>query len=103
MDNLELVSGQTTTGDEELIPGTGKVSSVGFGAELECEDVKHKVGTTILFTCIHSGDVKSASEKCWGHTTFQLRCFIVCALYGTLRLSAHWPMCYIEFTMLDDL
>ena len=63
--------------------GVEKVSSVGCGTECECEDVAQKVGTTILFRCIHSG-VKSASEKCWLHTTFQ-----VCALYSTPRLSAH--------------
>jgi len=64
--------------------GEGRVSSVGVGVECECEDVALTVGTTILFRCIHSGDVKSASERCWLHTTFQ-----VCALYGTPSLSAH--------------
>jgi hypothetical protein len=54
------------------------ISSVSFGAECECEDVAQKVGTTNLFRRICSGDVKSASEKWWLHTTFQ-----VCALYGT--------------------
>jgi len=39
------------------------VSSVGFGAECECEDVAQKVGTTILFMHVYSEDVKSASEK----------------------------------------
>jgi hypothetical protein len=71
MDNLEyvlIVSGQATMGEEKLTGGVEKVSSV---------------GTTILFRCIHS-DVKSASEKCWLHTTFQ-----VCALYSTPKLSAH--------------
>jgi hypothetical protein len=57
--------------------------------ECECEDVAQKVGTTILFRHIHSGDVKSASEKCWLLATFQPRCFIVCALYGTPRLSVY--------------
>ena len=51
-----------TSGDEELIGGVGKASTVGFGAECECEDVAQKVGTTILFRRVHS-DVKSASEK----------------------------------------
>jgi hypothetical protein len=64
--------------------GVGKVNSVGVGVECEHEDVALTVGTTILFKRIHSEDVKSASEKCWLHTTFQ-----VCALYGTPRLSAH--------------
>ena len=39
------------------------MSSVGFGAECECKDVAQKVGTIILFRCVHSGDVKSASKK----------------------------------------
>jgi hypothetical protein len=39
------------------------VSSVGFVAECESEDVAQKVGTIILFKCVHSGDLKSASEK----------------------------------------
>jgi hypothetical protein len=34
-----LVSGQATRGDEDLIGGIGKVSSIGFGAECEREDV----------------------------------------------------------------
>jgi hypothetical protein len=51
---------------------TELVSSVGFGAECECEDVAQTVGTTILFRCIHTGDVKSASQKCWLHTTLQV-------------------------------
>jgi hypothetical protein len=63
--------------------GVERVSSIGVGVECECEDVALTVGTTILFRHIHS-DVKSVSEKCWLHTTFQ-----VCALYGTPRLSAH--------------
>ena len=79
-----MVSGQATRGDEELKGGVGKVSSVGFGVECECEDVAQKVGIKILFWHIHSGDVKSASENCWPCTTFQ-----VCALYGTPTLSAH--------------
>jgi len=62
----------------------GGVSSVGVGVECEHEYNALTVGTAILFRCIHSGDVKSASEKCWLHTTSQ-----VCALYGTPRLSAH--------------
>jgi hypothetical protein len=45
---------------------------LGFGAEYECEDVAQTVGTTILFRRIYSGDVKSASEKCWLHTTIQV-------------------------------
>jgi hypothetical protein len=60
------------------------VSSVGCGAECECEDVAQTVGSTILFRHIHSDDVKSASEKCWLHTTLQ-----VVVLYSTPRLSAH--------------
>jgi hypothetical protein len=60
------------------------VSSVVVGVECEHKDIALTAGTTILFRCIHSGDVKSASEKCWLHTTFQ-----VCALNGTPRLSAH--------------
>ena len=37
--------------------------------------------------------LKLASEKCWLHTIFQLRCFIVCALYSTPRLYAHsWAL-----------
>jgi len=79
-----LVSGQARRSDKELMGGVGMVSSVGIGVECECEDVTLTVGTTILLRHIHSGDVKSASEKCWLHTTFQ-----VCALYGTPRLSAH--------------
>jgi hypothetical protein len=55
-----------------LICITELVSSVGFGAECECEDVAQTVGTTILFRCIHSGDVKSASEKYWLHKTLQV-------------------------------
>jgi hypothetical protein len=34
-----------------------------------CEVVAQTVGSTILFRCIHSEDAKSASEKCWLHTT----------------------------------
>ena len=68
----------------ELTGGLEKVSSVGCGAECKFEDVAQKIGTTILLRRNHSGDEKSASEKCWLHTTFQ-----VCALYGTARLSAH--------------
>jgi hypothetical protein len=64
--------------------GLGRVSSVGVGVECEHENVALTVGTTILFRHIHSGDVKSASENCWLHITFQ-----VCALYDTPRLSAH--------------
>jgi hypothetical protein len=91
---FQLVSGQEGNLDrqqeDEKIKGSiGKVSSVGFGAEYEWEDAAQKVGTTILFRHIHSGDVKSASEKYWLHTSLQLRCFIVCALYGTRRLNAH--------------
>jgi hypothetical protein len=37
---------------------------VSEGVECEREDVVLTVGTTILFRRIHSGDVKSASEKC---------------------------------------
>jgi len=55
--------------------GVERVSSV--GVECEHEDVALTIGTTIPFRCIHSGDVKSASEKCWLHITFQ-----VSALYG---------------------
>ena len=65
-------------GDEELIGGVRRVSSVGTGVECECEDVALTVGTTILFRRRHSRNVKLASEKCWPHTTFQ-----VCALYST--------------------
>jgi len=36
--------------------GQGGIGSVGLGAECGCEDVTQKVGTTILFRCIHSGD-----------------------------------------------
>jgi hypothetical protein len=79
-----LVSGQATRDDEELTGGVEKVSSVRCGVACEFEDVAQTVGTTILSRRIHSGDVKSASEKCWLHTTFQ-----VCALYGTLTLYAH--------------
>ena len=79
-----MVSGQAIRGDEELTGGIQKVSSVGCGVECECEVVAQKVGTTILFRCIHSGDVKSDSEKCWLHTTFHLS-----ALYCIPRLSAH--------------
>jgi len=82
-------SGQATTGDQELIGGIGKVSSLGFGAECDCDNVAQKGGTTILFRCIDSGDVKSASEKCLLYTAFQLRCLIICALYSTPRLFAH--------------
>jgi hypothetical protein len=64
--------------------GEWRVSSVGVGVESEREDAVLTVGTTTQFRRIHSGDVKSASEKCWLHTTFQ-----VCALYGTTRMSAH--------------
>jgi hypothetical protein len=64
--------------------GKGGVSSVRVGVECEHENVALTVGTIILFRRIHSGDVKSASEKCWLQTTFQ-----VCALNGTPRLSAH--------------
>jgi hypothetical protein len=64
--------------------GIGRVSSVGVGVEFEREDVALTVGTTILFRRIHSRDVKSASEKYWLQTTFQ-----VCAPNGTPRLSAH--------------
>jgi hypothetical protein len=63
--------------------GGGVVSCVGVGVECEHEDIALIVGTTNLFRHIHSGDVKSASEKCGLHTTFQ-----VCALCGTRRLSA---------------
>jgi len=76
-----LVSGQegnleqATRGDEELIGGKGNVNSLGLGAECECENVAPTVGTTILSRHIHSDDVTSSSEKCWLHTTFQLRCF----------------------------
>jgi len=52
-----------TSGDEELIGGIGKVSSVGFVVECECEDVAQKVGTTILFRHVHSGDIKAVSGK----------------------------------------
>ena len=51
----------------------GKLSSVDFGAECECDNVAQKAETTILFRRIRSGDANSASEKCWLHTTFQLR------------------------------
>jgi len=53
-----LVSGQATRGDEQLTGGVEKVSSVGCSDECGCEEVAQKVGTTILFRCIHSGDVK---------------------------------------------
>ena len=43
--------------NSKLKGGVGKVSSVGFGNECECEDVAQKVGTTILFRCVHSGDI----------------------------------------------
>ena len=66
-------------------------SSEGCGVECEFEDVAQKVGTTILFRHIQSGDVKSASEKCWLHTTFH-----VCALYGTPRQSAHSSALHIK-------
>jgi len=39
----------TTSGDEELIGAIVKVSSLGFCAECECEDVAEKIGTTVLF------------------------------------------------------
>jgi hypothetical protein len=53
-------------------------------AECECENVAQTVGTTILFKHIHYGDVKSASEKCWLHTTLEV---------VALRLSAHsWAL-----------
>ena len=37
------------------------MSSVGFGAEYDCVDVAQKIGTIILFKCVHS-HVKSAAE-----------------------------------------
>jgi len=55
-----------------------------YVVECECEVVAQKVGTTILFRHIHSGDVKSDSEKFWLYTTFH-----VSVLYGITRLSAH--------------
>jgi len=82
-----LVSGQEGNLDrqqEELTGWVEKLSFVVCGVECECEVVAQRVGTTILFRRIHSGDVKSDSEKCWLHTTFQ-----VSVLYGTTRLSAH--------------
>jgi len=69
--------------------GVERVSSV--GVECEHEDVALTIGTTIPFRCIHSGDVKSASEKCWLHITFQ-----VSALYGTPRLSGHSSVLHVK-------
>jgi hypothetical protein len=85
-----LVSGQEVNLDRQQEvsrnswEGLGRVSSVGVDVECEHEDVALTVGTAILFRRIHSGDVKSSSEKCWLQITFQ-----VCALYGTPRMSAH--------------
>jgi hypothetical protein len=39
------------------------VSSVGCGAECECEDVAQTVEITILFRRMHSEDVKSAFKN----------------------------------------
>ena len=75
-----MVSGQARRGDEEITGGVQKVSVV----ECECEVVAQKVGTTILFRRIYSGDVKSDSEKCWLHTTVHAS-----VVYGIPRLSAH--------------
>jgi len=66
------------------------VSSVGFGAECDCVDVAHKIGTTILFRHKQSGDIyQSAFEKYWLHKALQLTIFIVRALYSRPRISAH--------------
>jgi hypothetical protein len=46
-----------------------KVSYTGCGTECECKDAQ-KVGIIIRFRRIWSGDIKSASEKCWLHTAF---------------------------------
>ena len=39
------------------------MSSVAFGTECACEEVAQKVGSIIVFGCVHSGDIKSVSEK----------------------------------------
>jgi hypothetical protein len=38
------------------------VSSVGFCAECECENVAHKIGTIILLRQIYSGDIQGGSN-----------------------------------------
>ena len=66
------------------------MSSVSFGAECDCVDVAHKIGTTILFRHKQSGDIyQSAFEKYWLHKALQLTIFIVRALYSRPRISAH--------------
>jgi len=59
-----------------------------FGAEGECEGIAQKVGTTILFRFIHSGDINQP-RKTWVRTTYHLSICIVRALYSTPRISAH--------------
>jgi hypothetical protein len=46
----------TTSGDKELIGAIVKVSSLGFCAECECEDVAQKIGTVLAFR-LHSRDI----------------------------------------------
>jgi len=50
-------SAKATNGDKALIGDIGNVSSVGLGAECECEDVAHKIETITLFRHIYSRDI----------------------------------------------
>ena len=63
-----------------------------YVVECESEVVAQKLGTTILFRRIHSGDVKSDSEKCWLHTTSHVSVLpVISTCFRTVKLQNEVP------------
>ena len=115
-------SGQATSGDEELIGAIGEVSSVGFGAECECDNVAQKVGTTILFRRIRSVWCKISLWKMLATYNLPAEVFYnLCPVQHTQTVCPqlrpahkrksteynycviHWLMTYTVFTMLANM